>query len=72
LISQSVAFIYAPDGGGAKSERDAIWADAPEPFGGALRTAAAHDEKVVGLSTLEGIVLRYGMFYGPGLDPAPA
>jgi nucleoside-diphosphate-sugar epimerase len=66
VISQSVAFIYAPDGGGVKSEQDAIWADAPEPFGNALRTAATHDEKVVGLSELEGVVLRYGVLYGPG------
>ena len=65
VISQSVAFIYAPEGGGPKTEDDPIWSHAPEPFGAALRQAAAHDEKVVGLEEIEGLVLRYGVFYGP-------
>lgn len=66
IIAQSVAFIYAPDGGGPRSEQDPIWSDAPEPFGEALREAAAHDEKVVALHRTEGLVLRYGVFCGPG------
>jgi nucleoside-diphosphate-sugar epimerase len=71
LVAQSVAFIYAPGGGGIKSEADRLWTDAPEPFGKALRVAAEHDERVAGDSQLEGVVLRYGVFYGPGTHYAP-
>lgn len=71
LIAQSVAFIYAPGPGGPKQEADPVWSDAPEPFGEALRVAARHDEMVAGDSRLEGLVLRYGVFYGPGTHFAP-
>ena len=71
LIAQSVAFIYAPDAGGPKRETDRIWEGAPEPFGQALRIAAEHDSRVAGDPQLEGIVLRYGVFYGPGTHFSP-
>jgi nucleoside-diphosphate-sugar epimerase len=71
LIAQSVAFIYAPDGGGIKTESDRTWDDAPEPFGEALRVAGAHDRQVVRDTRIEGIVLRYGVFYGPGTHYEP-
>jgi nucleoside-diphosphate-sugar epimerase len=66
LIAQSVAFIYAPDTPGLKSENARIWSDGPAPIGPVLAGAAAHDERVVGTRKLEGVVLRYGVFYGPG------
>jgi 2-alkyl-3-oxoalkanoate reductase len=71
IITQSVAFIYAPDGGGLKRETDRLWSDAPEPFGQALRVAATHDTRVASDPAVEGVVLRYGMFYGPGTHFAP-
>jgi nucleoside-diphosphate-sugar epimerase len=70
LIAQSVAFIYAP-GPGPRTETDRPWIDAPGAFGTALAGAAAHDERVVGSTRLEGVVLRYGVFYGPGTHFAP-
>jgi nucleoside-diphosphate-sugar epimerase len=66
MVSQSVAFIYAPDGGGLKVESDRIWRDAPAPFGAALAGAADHDQRLIETPDLDGIVLRYGVFYGPG------
>jgi nucleoside-diphosphate-sugar epimerase len=71
VIGQSVAFVYAPDGAGPKRETDPIWSDAPEPFGEAVRVAAEHDNRVASEPTLEGLVLRYGVFYGPGTHFAP-
>lgn len=71
IITQGVAFIYAPDGGGVKAETDRIWDDAPEPFGEAVRIAAEHDRRVAAESELDGVVLRYGVFYGPGTHFAP-
>jgi nucleoside-diphosphate-sugar epimerase len=71
MITQSVAFIYAPDGGGLKRETDRVWDDAPEPFGEAIRIAAEHDSRLTAESHPEGVVLRYGVFYGPGTHYAP-
>jgi nucleoside-diphosphate-sugar epimerase len=71
LIAQSVAFIYAPNGEELRREDDPVWRDAPAPFGRALRIAADHDERVAACDELEGVVLRYGVFYGPGTHSAP-
>jgi nucleoside-diphosphate-sugar epimerase len=71
IVAQSVAFIYAPGPGGLKRETDPVWHDAPEPFGAALRGAAAHDDRVTQQTDIEGVVLRYGVFYGPGTHYAP-
>jgi nucleoside-diphosphate-sugar epimerase len=63
LIAQSIAFVYAP-GAGARVESDPL---DDEAEGAAGRTVAAVRalERAV-LSLPEGIVLRYGFFYGPG------
>jgi nucleoside-diphosphate-sugar epimerase len=62
MIAQSIAFIYAP-GPGARVESDPLL----PPEGAMARTiagVAALEEAVLALP--EGIVLRYGFFYGPG------
>jgi nucleoside-diphosphate-sugar epimerase len=54
-----------PSGGGLKTEEDPLdW----RPIPSAARTAAAikYVDKTVPLEAPEGIVLRYGAFYGPG------
>jgi 2-alkyl-3-oxoalkanoate reductase len=71
LIAQSVAFLYAPNGSGPRSEADRAWVEAPGVLGKAFAGAAAHDERVVHSTGLEGVVLRYGFFYGPGTTFAP-
>lgn len=71
VISQSVAFLYAPDGRGPKSENDRVWRDGPPPAGQAYSVAADHDEAVVASPDFTGIVLRYGVLYGPGTHFAP-
>jgi nucleoside-diphosphate-sugar epimerase len=63
FISQSIAFMYAPIGGPVKTEEDPILTDAPGPFGSGLRTLAEMERAVL---DADGIVLRYGFFYGPG------
>ena len=62
LIAQSIAFVYAP-GPGPRVESDPLLA----AEGAAARTveAVAALEREV-LAMPEGIVLRYGFFYGPG------
>ena len=64
FIVQSIAFAYAP-GRGPHPETDPLnVADGPRVV--TARGAAAMEEQVLGADGLEGIVLRYGRFYGPG------
>jgi 2-alkyl-3-oxoalkanoate reductase len=64
-LLQSVAFLYAPQGGPVKDEDAPTWDDAPEPFVHAVRIVTANEQAVL-TAPLEGLVLRYGFFYGPG------
>ncbi len=63
LIAQSIAFIYAP-GDGARVESDPLNDGAEGAAGRTVAAVRALEEAV--LSLPEGIVLRYGFFYGPG------
>jgi nucleoside-diphosphate-sugar epimerase len=66
FISQSVAFLYEPTGGLVKTEEDATMKDAPAPFGESMRILKQMERTVTSAEDLEGLVLRYGFFYGPG------
>jgi len=61
LIAQSIAFVYAP-GQGARVESDPL---DPDPAKAQTVAGVKALEEAV-LSMPEGIVLRYGFFYGPG------
>ena len=61
MIAQSIAFIYAP-GAGARVESDPLNDDAA--MVATVNAVCALEEAV--LEMPEGIVLRYGYFYGPG------
>jgi 2-alkyl-3-oxoalkanoate reductase len=63
FVSQSIAFMYEPVGGVTKAEDDPVMTDAPGPFGSGLRTLGEMERLVL---DAEGLVLRYGFFYGPG------
>lgn len=65
FLCQSMAIWYAPGGDTPKTEADPLYLRAPEPVGAAVRTLQ-HMEATVLTAALEGIVLRYGAFYGPG------
>lgn len=64
-VLQSVAFLYAPVGGPVKAEDAPVWDDAPLPFRRAVEVLRAN-ERALAAAPLEGLVLRYGFFYGPG------
>ena len=73
FIAQSVATYgtYAPTGGAIKSEDDPL-DDAPVAVIRPVLAAVRHLEAaVLGAAWTEGIVLRYGAFYGPGTSMAP-
>lgn len=66
VIAKSVAFLYAPEGDRVKDEGAPLLSDAPGSFGEAVDALADLERQVTGLDEMEGIVLRYGWFYGPG------
>jgi nucleoside-diphosphate-sugar epimerase len=66
FVTQSVAFLYAPEGGMVKDEEARPWTDAPEPFGTGAQATLGHEREALETPGLEGVVLRYGQFYGPG------
>jgi nucleoside-diphosphate-sugar epimerase len=66
IVCQSVAFAYAPEGPRVKSEEAPLHDHAPPPFGAAVRALAEMEQMVLEPGAPEGVVLRYGWFYGPG------
>jgi nucleoside-diphosphate-sugar epimerase len=65
LVAQSICTLYAPVDGWVKDERAPIFDDAPPPFGEGIAATRDLEEQVLGAEGLEGLVLRYGFFYGP-------
>ena len=66
FLVQGSAYWYAPTGGAVKTEEAPLYLDAPAPIGSAVQTMREVEEAVLSADGIEGVVLRYGMFYGPG------
>jgi 2-alkyl-3-oxoalkanoate reductase len=66
FLSQSIAFSYRPEGGAVKAEEDPLFDDSPPPFASGVLALHEMEDLVLGTEGLEGLVLRYGFFYGPG------
>jgi nucleoside-diphosphate-sugar epimerase len=66
FVCQSIAFAYRPGGEGLKSEEDPLLTDAHGSFGSAVKALREMEELVLGSDGIEGLILRYGFFYGPG------
>ncbi|HEY3843795.1 MAG TPA: NAD(P)-dependent oxidoreductase [Acidimicrobiales bacterium] len=65
VIAQSISFIYRP-GPGTRTEADPLWTDAGGQIGALAQPVAALEVQTLGAAGIEGVVLRYGSFYGPG------
>jgi nucleoside-diphosphate-sugar epimerase len=70
IVAQSVAFVYAPNGGWVKTEDDPVMSGVGGEFGTALDATMDLERQVLGAEGIEGLVLRYGFFYGPGTSYA--
>ena len=71
FVGQSFApWSYKREGGPVKSEDDALETDPPKGVGNTLAAIRHLERAVTGAEGLEGIVLRYGGFYGPGTSIA--
>jgi 2-alkyl-3-oxoalkanoate reductase len=64
IVAQSIAFAYLPGPPGTlHTETEVLHLDAPKPF---RRSAQALHELECTVRGVQGTVLRYGYFYGPG------
>ncbi len=66
LIAESVAFFYEPEGDWVKDEEARLFADPPGRFAAGRDALVELERQVSGAEGLEGVVLRFGWFYGPG------
>ena len=55
-----------PTGAGLKHEDDPLWDDAPWPWKRSVEALHELEDAVTKTEGIEGLVLRYGFFYGPG------
>jgi nucleoside-diphosphate-sugar epimerase len=69
VVAQSISFVYRP-GPGVRTEQDPLWTDAKGQIGALARSLAKLESETLG-ADLEGVVLRYGTYYGPGTYVAP-
>lgn len=65
FIAQSIAFVYAP-GREPHDESDPLMSPAEEPWRSTMEGVVTLERLATLTPGLDGIVLRYGMFYGPG------
>ena len=66
FIAQSIATFYAPDSARPATEDVPLYKDAPPAFAGMVQALDALEHTVLNTTGIDGIVLRYGYFYGPG------
>jgi nucleoside-diphosphate-sugar epimerase len=71
FVAQSVWGVYARTGGPVKSEEDTFDPAPAREMRKGLAAIRHLEEAVLGARWTEGIVLRYGWFYGPGTALAP-
>ena len=65
------AFAYARTGGPVKGEEDPLDPSPPREMRSTAAALRHLEQAVLGAQWTEGIVLRYGAFYGPGTSMAP-
>jgi nucleoside-diphosphate-sugar epimerase len=70
VIAQSISFIYRP-GPGVRTEGDPLWTEATGQIGQLAGSVATLESATLGDAQVEGVVLRYGSFYGAGTYFAP-
>jgi nucleoside-diphosphate-sugar epimerase len=71
LVTQSIAFLYAPEGSPVKDEEARPFTDAPGAFRSGVEAMLTAERDALEAPGIESLVLRYGWFYGPGTYYAP-
>jgi nucleoside-diphosphate-sugar epimerase len=65
FVTQSIAFVYEPEGDWVKDEDAPTYREAPGRFQSGLEAALLSEREALA-EGMDGLVLRYGQFYGPG------
>ncbi|MBK5232771.1 MAG: NAD(P)-dependent oxidoreductase [Thermoleophilia bacterium] len=66
LVTQSIAFTYLPRGSWVKNETDATVGAFDGSISDAFQSALTHEQNLQDAEGIDGLILRYGFFYGPG------
>jgi len=64
-LVQSIAFVTRPDGSPVHDEDAPLYLDAPEQFRDNIAAVRDLEAATTGAADIEGLVLRYGFYYGP-------
>jgi nucleoside-diphosphate-sugar epimerase len=64
-LVQSIAFVTRPDGSPVHDEDAPLYLDAPEQFRDNIAAVRDLEAATTGATGIEGLVLRYGFYYGP-------
>ena len=71
LVAESVAFLYEPQGDWVKGEDAPLLSVPSGPIAGVVEAITGLERQVLGSEGIEGVVLRFGAFYGPRTSMAP-
>ena len=66
MLTQSIAFVYTPQGTALATEDDPLFRLAPDAFVDLVDAVDRCEQTTLGIPGVDGVVLRYGHFYGPG------
>ena len=66
VVADGVAFFYEPEGDRIKAEEAPLFRDPPGRFAAACDALTSLENQVLEAGEPEGMVLRFGWFYGPG------
>lgn len=72
FIAQSISFICSPSQDGLTSEDTPLYLDASDAIRPLAEAVAELERHTLHTDGMEGVVLRYGWFYGPGTNYDPA
>lgn len=71
FITQSISFICTPQGNGLTDENTPLYLDAPPAIRLLAHAVSELERQTLEAFGNEGVVLRYGWFYGPGTNYDP-
>ena len=66
FVAQSISFNYTPGPPSLATEDEPLYTSAPAAFAALVRAVESLERTVLKTPGIEGVVLRYGYFYGPG------
>lgn len=70
VVGQSICFLYQP-GPGLRTEEDPLLEIDDPTFASGVEAASRMEQSVLGSEGVEGVVLRFGFWYGPRTSLAP-